>query len=249
MSQDDSHKLRCLSVIIPVYNEAATFKQLLETVINVPLPKEIVIIDDCSTDGTRELLRSLEKEAAALAYGKNTTIKFFYQEKNQGKGAAIRTGIEQATGDIVIIQDADLEYNPEEYPRVIEPILSGDADVVYGSRFLGERRRVLYFWHRMGNKFLTLLSNIFTNLSLTDMETCYKAFKTDVIKSIPLRSNRFGFEPEITAKVAKLHLNIYEVPISYNERGYDEGKKIGWKDGVSTLYLILKYWLIKDLKK
>ncbi|MCB4755581.1 MAG: bifunctional glycosyltransferase/class I SAM-dependent methyltransferase [Elusimicrobia bacterium] len=233
-------KLRCLSIVMPVYNEAHTLREVLRRVQAVPLPIEIIMIDDCSTDGTRDLLKKIESESS-------TGIKIIYREKNQGKGAAIREGIKHATGDILIIQDADLEYDPSEYPRLLEPILSGDADVVYGSRFRGERRRVHLFWHTLGNKFLTLLSNICTNLNLSDMETCYKVFKTEIIKSIPLRSNRFGFEPEITAKVAKLRCTIYEVPISYRGRSYAEGKKINWKDGLSAIYTILKFWLIDDL--
>ena len=234
---------------MPVYNEVGTFRQLLKRILAVTLPKEVIIIDDHSTDGTRDLLKTIEEEFQQKPPDNQSTVKFLYHEKNQGKGASIRTGIEQASGDIVIIQDADLEYNPQEYRRVIEPILAGEADVVYGSRYLGEKRRVLYFWHKLGNNVLTLISDFFTNLSLTDMETCYKAFKIEIIKSIPLRSNRFGFEPEVTAKIAKKGCRIFEVPISYIERGYDEGKKINWKDGFSAIYTILKFWLIDDLKK
>lgn len=238
--------LRLLTVIMPVYNEAASFRQIFERVKQVPIPKEIILIDDCSKDGTRDILKSFENSPQAGGDA-NNRVKYLYHERNQGKGAAIRTGIQHATGDILIVQDADMEYSPEEYPRIIEPILAGEADVVYGSRFRGSRVRVHLFWHMVGNRFLTLLSNIFTNLNLTDMETCYKAFKTEIIKSIPLRSNRFGFEVEITAKVAKLGCVIYEVPISYRGRSYAEGKKIGWKDGVSAIYTILKYWIVDDL--
>jgi len=195
--------------------------------------KEIVIVDDCSVDGTREIL---EKEMAPLV------DKILYHDVNKGKGAALRTGFKYATGDIVVIQDADLEYNPQEYPRLIAPILEGKADVVYGSRFIGgQERRVLYFWHMVGNRFLTLLSNAFTNLNLTDMETCYKVFRRDVIQQIDIKESRFGFEPEITAKIARMKLRIYEIGISYSGRTYDEGKKINWKDGFRAIYCILKY--------
>ena len=239
-------ELRLLTVVVPVYNEAATFLHLLHRIQKVALPKEIILVDDCSTDGTRELVRRVEKKAKENPDPRNI-VKVVYHEKNQGKGAALRTGIQQATGEILLIQDADMEYNPDEYPRLIAPILSGDADVVYGSRFKGEETRVLFFWHSLGNWLLTLASNLCTNLNLSDMETCYKAFKTDIIKSIPIRSNRFGFEPEITAKVAKLGCSIYEVPISYRGRTYAEGKKINWKDGISAIYTILKFWIIEDL--
>lgn len=239
-------ELRLLSVIIPVYNEVALFRTILKQVIDVPVPKEIIVVDDCSKDGTTDLLRQLEKELASAPAGA-PSVRFFFHKVNQGKGAALRTGIAQAKGDVLIVQDADLEYDPKEYPRLLEPILSGDADVVFGSRFKGERSRVLYFWHSLGNRFLTLLSNMCTNLNLTDMETCYKVFKTEIIKSIPIRSNRFGFEPEVTAKIAKLGCVIYEVPISYKGRTYAEGKKINWKDGISAIYTILKYFFIEDL--
>jgi len=201
------------------------------------LEKEIIIVDDCSTDGTRDILKALER---------NPGIRVFCHEKNMGKGAALRTGFKHASGDIVIIQDADLEYNPQEYHRLIKPILDGRADVVYGSRFVTtEERRVLFFWHYLGNSFITFLSNMFTNLNLTDIETCYKVFKADVIHSITIEENRFGFEPEITAKIAKKRYHIYEIGISYSGRDYSEGKKIGWKDGIRAIWCILKYNLIK----
>ena len=225
-----------LSVIIPCYNEMATIDLIIKAVLSAPYPdKEIIIVDDCSTDGTREKLRETIGPAGLVH-------KILYHEVNQGKGAALRTGIKAATGDLVIIQDADLEYDPNEYPRLVEPIINNRADVVFGSRFLGgNAHRVLYFWHRVGNGFLTLLSNMFTNLNLTDMETCYKVFRREIIQSIKIEENRFGFEPEITAKIAKLHCRIYEVGISYYGRTYDEGKKIGWKDGFRAIYSIVKY--------
>ncbi|MBM3238575.1 glycosyltransferase family 2 protein [Candidatus Poribacteria bacterium] len=230
-----------LSVVIPVYNEIDTIDEILKQVkeIDVGMDKEIVLIDDCSTDGTRERLREIEQEEA------ENDVKVFYHEKNQGKGAALRTGFQNVTGDITLIQDADLEYNPKEYPKLLEPILEGRADVVYGSRFLGGPHRVLFFWHYMANRFLTFLSNMFTNLNLTDMETCYKVFKTSLLKEIPLKCDRFGFEPEITAKIAKRKYRIYETPISYSGRDYSEGKKINWKDGVAALYYIIRFQ-IKD---
>lgn len=227
-----------LSIVIPCYNEVDTLDEILDAVSAVSVSdKEIIIVDDYSTDGTRSKLRD-EIEAKV--------DKVLYHEHNQGKGAALRTGIQAATGDIVIIQDADLEYDPNEIPRVIQPILDDKADVVYGSRFVGgEAHRVVYFWHMVGNKLLTTLSNMFTNINLTDMETCYKAFKREIIQSIPIEENRFGFEPEITAKVAKKKCRIYEVGISYHGRTYEQGKKIGWRDGVSALRCILKYNLLR----
>lgn len=226
-----------LSVVIPVYNERQWLPELLRRVQEVPVPKEIILVDDCSTDGTRDYLKSLDAE--------NITVCF--QEKNQGKGAALRAGFAQATGTVVIVQDADLEYDPGDYPALLQPILDGRADVVFGSRFIGEQHRVLYFWHSIANRYIfTMLSNIFTNLNLTDMETCYKVFRREVLTDMNLKSNRFGFEPEVTAKVAK-HRNptwrVYEVPISYSGRTYEEGKKIGLKDGFNALYCIIWYWL------
>lgn len=226
-----------LSVVIPVYNELQWIREVVRRVQEVPIPKELVIIDDCSTDGTRDILRELEKAP---------DVRVIYQAKNQGKGAALRTGFRHATGDIVLVQDADLEYDPAEYPHLIQPILENKADVVYGSRFIGDHHRVLYFWHSVANRFLTTLSNMFTNLNLTDMETCYKVFRREILAGIQLKSNRFGFEPEITAKVAKKRKpswRIFEVPISYSGRTYDEGKKIGLRDAFVALYCIVRFWL------
>ncbi|EEF62617.1 glycosyltransferase family 2 protein [Pedosphaera parvula] len=221
-----------LSVVIPIFNEVGTIKEIVARVRKTPFDKEIIIVDDGSTDGTRDQLAELAKLP---------DIKVIYQERNQGKGAALRTGFKAATGDIIVIQDADLEYNPAEYQTLLQPILDGNADVVFGSRFLGGPHRVLYFWHYAGNKFLTTVSNIFSNINLTDMETCYKVFRREVLNGITLKSNRFGFEPEFTSKVAKKRWRIYEVPISYQGRTYEEGKKIGWKDGVTALMTILRY--------
>jgi len=224
-----------LSIVVPVYNEKPTIDQILERIGKTAYEKEIIIVDDCSKDGTREILRQMEMS------GRVPSARFLYQPVNQGKGAALRTGIAAATGDIVIVQDADLEYDPAQYGVLIEPIAAGLADVVYGSRFLSGPHRVLFFWHSLGNRVLTLLSNMLTDLNLTDMETGYKAFRRQLFSRITIEENRFGFEPEITAKIAKLHCRVYEVPISYFGRDYSEGKKITWKDGVAALYCILKY--------
>ena len=220
-----------LSIIIPAFNEAAFLPEVIRRVEETPYDKEIIIVDDGSTDGTREYLKGLVSEG----------IKVIVHEKNMGKGAAMRTGIAVATGDVVIVQDADLEYDPKDYPVLLEPIMQGKADVVYGSRFLGGPHRVLFFWHSIGNSLITLISNMFTDLNLTDMETGYKAFRKKVFEVITIESNRFGFEPEITAKVAKKGFRIYEVPISYSGRSYQEGKKITWKDGIKAIFTVLKY--------
>lgn len=240
-----------LSVIIAAYNEKEFIEEILHRVQAVSLAREIVVVDDGSTDGTREWLAEIrrrqeggEAEAEILegrARLRLGEFRFLFQERNQGKGAALRRGFAEATSDILLVQDADLEYDPRDYPKLLEPILDGRADVVYGSRFLGGPQRVHFFWHYVGNKFLTLLSDMLTNLKITDMETCYKVFRREVIGSMRLRSNRFGFEPEVTAKVAKGRWRVYEVPISYAGRSYDEGKKITWRDGMKALFTILRY--------
>src|SRR5688572_27633110 len=233
-----------VSILVPVYNERTLVRRSLEAVLEAPLPenmqREVVVVDDRSTDGTSAILEELAAEIPC--------IKLYRHEKNQGKGAAVRTAIEKATGDFCLIQDADLEYDPNDYPALLRPLLDGRADAVFGSRYLaGEQRRVLPYWHTQINKTLTQFSNMFCNLDLTDMETCYKVFRTDLLKSIPIRSDRFGIEPEITMKCAKRKLRIYEVPISYHGRTYEEGKKIGWKDGLKVFGVLLRYWLIDDL--
>jgi glycosyltransferase involved in cell wall biosynthesis len=225
-----------LSVVMPVYNERNTLREVIAKVLSVPLDIELLCVDDGSKDGSREILADLAQQ--------HPQMRVFLQPHNMGKGAALRRGIQEAIGDFVIIQDADLEYDPAEYPVVLQPLIDGKADVVYGSRFMGSgAHRVLYYWHSVGNAFLTLLSNALTNINLTDMETCYKAFRREIIQSIPIEENRFGFEPEITVKVARRKLRIYEVGISYSGRTYEEGKKIGWKDGVRALYCLVKYSL------
>src|SRR5438067_3833780 len=223
-----------LSVVMPIYNESNTLRSVIERVLSVPLEIEMLCVDDGSGDGSREMLADLQTE--------HPNLRMFLQPCNMGKGAALRSGIQEATGDFVVIQDADLEYDPQDYPTLLAPLIQGKADVVYGSRFLGSGpHRVLYFWHSVGNWILTLLSNCLTNINLSDMETCYKAFRREVIQSIPIEENRFGFEPEITVKVAKRKLRIYEVGIGYWGRTYEEGKKIGWKDGFRALWCLIKY--------
>ena len=222
-----------ISIIMPVYNEAATIKEIVSRVQQTDLDKEVIIVDDHSTDATSEYL----KEISACS----ENVQVLSHDRNRGKGAALRTGFAYASGDVIIIQDADLEYNPQEYGYLLNPILDGRADVVYGSRFLGGPHRVLFFWHYVGNKFLTLLADAFSNLNLTDMETCYKVFRKDVLNGITIKSNRFGFEPEFTMKVAKKGFRVYEVPISYSGRTYEEGKKIGWKDGIKAILAILRF--------
>ena len=227
-------EIKTLSIVIPIYNEVATLEKIVKEVeaVNLPYAKEIILVDDASTDGSRDLIESMTAGH----------IKKVFHAENQGKGAALRSGFAQTSGEIVIIQDADLEYSPEEYPKLLKPIEEGKADVVYGSRFIGsDAHRVLYFWHMIGNKLLTLLSNMFTNLNLTDMETCYKVFRKEILDNLDIRENKFGFEPEITAKISRLNCRIYEVGIAYNGRTYTEGKKIGWRDGFSALRCIIRY--------
>lgn len=222
-----------LSVLIPAYNEEKTIARVVERVNSVDVSTEIIIVDDCSADGTRDILRSMAEA--------DPSLKVLFHDRNRGKGAAIRTALAEAIGDMVIVQDADMEYDPIEYPRLIEPIIKDVADVVYGSRFLGGAHRVLFFWHEVANKFLTLMSNLLTNLNLTDMETGFKVFRTEAMKSMRLTTDRFGFEPEVTARVAQMRLRIYEMSISYWGRDYDAGKKITWKDGVAALWYIFKF--------
>jgi glycosyltransferase involved in cell wall biosynthesis len=228
---------------MPVYNEAETIREIVAQVLAVPIEKEILIVDDGSTDGTREILSRLDA-AARQATGSENSFQVIYQPYNRGKGAAVRTGLERVTGDVVIIQDADLEYDPEDYAKLLDPILTDKADVVYGTRFAGGgAHRVLFFWHSLGNRMLTLISNALTNLNLSDMEVGYKVFRSEVLKRIKLKSDRFGFEPEITMKVAKQGCRIYEVPISYHGRTYAEGKKITWRDGIAALYCLIRFRL------
>jgi len=230
-----------LSVVMPVYNEQSTLREVVARVLAVPLDIELICVDDGSSDGSREILSELQS--------RHPQLRAFLQPKNMGKGAALRRGIQESIGDYVIIQDADLEYDPAEYPVLLGPLLQGKADVVYGSRFVGSGpHRVLYFWHSVGNSILTLISNALTNMNLTDMETCYKVFRREILQSIPIEENRFGFEPEITVKIAKRRLRVYEVGISYWGRTYEEGKKIGWKDGVRALWCLAKYTL-KEMPK
>ena len=222
-----------ISIVIPVYNEEKTVQEMISKVRQIPFEKEIIVVDDGSTDKTAEILHSLQGD----------TLILLRHERNKGKGAALRTGFSRASGDIIIIQDADLEYNPEDYQALLQPILERKADVVYGSRFLSGPHRVLFFWHFAGNKFLTFLSNILSNLNLSDMETGYKVFKKEVLNQIKLKSNRFGFEPEFTIKIAKKKMRVYEVPIGYYGRDYSEGKKITWKDGLAAIYALFRFWI------
>ena len=232
-----SGELVKLSVVMPVYNEERTIEQIVERVQAVPVDKELIVVDDCSTDRTPQILSRLEE---------SDNVRVLRHDRNRGKGAALRSGFAEASGEVVIIQDADLEYDPQDYPKLMEPILNGRADVVYGSRFSGgQPHRVLYYWHSVGNRFLTQLSNMFTNLNLTDMEVCYKVFRREIIQAIEIEESRFGFEPEITAKLAKTDCRIYEVGITYSGRTYQEGKKIGWRDGVRAIWCILKYNLLR----
>jgi glycosyltransferase involved in cell wall biosynthesis len=233
-----------LSVLVPVYNEVATVQTLLERVMAVPIPKQIIVVDDCSRDGTQDVL---DRFAATVRDDAMNRLLVLKHAQNQGKGAAVRTAVAHAVGEITLIQDADLEYDPNDYPKLLQPILDGHADVVFGSRFSGSPRRVLMFWHTVANRLLTMLSNMCTNMNLTDMETCYKAFRTEILQRIPIRSNRFGLEPELTAKVARLRCRIYEVPISYHGRQYTEGKKIGWKDAFSAVWTILRFRVVGDV--
>ncbi len=229
-----------VSVVMAVYNERRYIDEIVRRIMDSPIDKELIIVDDCSNDGTRDRL-------GEIVNGASDRIRVFYHSVNRGKGAALRTGFAHTTGEVVIVQDADLEYDPAEYPMLIDPIAQGKADVVYGSRFAGgEPHRVLYFWHSVGNKCLTLLSNMLTNLNLTDMETCYKVFRNDVLQKMRLTEDRFGFEPEVTARIAALRCKVYEVGISYSGRTYEEGKKIGWKDGVRTLWCIIKHNLLTN---
>lgn len=233
MSQDFA-KTRCLGIVMPVYNEAATLQLIVGKVLERPEVAELVIVDDCSTDGTWAWMQELAT--------RDDRVRVFRHDVNMGKGAALRTGFGNVSADYILVQDADLEYNPEEYPKLLAPVLSGHADVVFGSRFLGSgSHRVLYFWHYLGNRFLTTLSNVLTNINLSDMETCYKLFKREVLEKIQIEEDRFGFEPEITAKVSKLRVPLYEVSISYYGRTYEEGKKVGWRDGLAAIWFILKY--------
>ncbi|MFN0117495.1 MAG: glycosyltransferase family 2 protein [Elusimicrobiota bacterium] len=241
-------KFNFISVIVPVYNEVQNLEKILKLIISEPTPKEIILINDASTDGTTELLKQIELKFQSTHH-QNTQLKVIYHQVNKGKGAAVRTGIEHATGEIVLIQDADLEYDPSDYKNLISPIINGETEVVYGSRFLGDLPRNFITRQLWANKILTCFSNLLTGLKLTDMETCYKVIKRPIIQSFPLRSERFGIEPEITIKLVKLNHKIFEVPISFHARTHQEGKKINWKDGISAIYTMLKFWLIDDLKK